>query len=107
MGRQTMMKQNCWEIMKCGREPEGSKVKDSSVCLAASDTSCDGINGGKNAGRICWAVAGTLFSGKVQGDFAKKTESCMSCKVFNLVKYEEDSDFTLLTSGQTYKISNR
>jgi len=102
-----MMKQNCWEIMKCGRELERNKVKDSSVCPAASDTSCEGINGGKNAGRICWAVAGTFCGGEVQGNFAKKSLSCMSCKVLHLVKYEEDSAFMLLKSGQTCTISNR
>jgi hypothetical protein len=30
-----------------------------------------------NAGRICWAIAGTFCGDKVQGDFAQKSVSCM------------------------------
>jgi len=98
-----MPKLNCWEVKKCGREPGGSKVNQLGVCPAASDTSCDGLNGGKNAGRICWAVAGTFCGGKVQGDFAQKSVSCMSCEVFKMVKSEEGPEnFILLKPGQVY-----
>ena len=102
-----MPKQNCWEIKKCGREPKGSKVNDMGVCPAASDTSSDGTHGGKNAGRICWASAGTFCGGEVQGSFAQKSVSCMSCEVFNLVKKEEGTGFLLLTGGQTYEVSKK
>ena len=30
-------KQNCWEYMKCGREPEGEKVAELGICRAAAD----------------------------------------------------------------------
>ena len=102
-----MPKQNCWEIKNCGREPGGSKVNDMGVCPATSDTSSDGLNGGKNSGRICWASAGTFCGGEVQGSFAQKSVSCMSCEVFKQVKVEEGSDFMLLKSGQTYEVSNK
>ena len=98
-----MSKENCWEIKQCGREPGGDKTHDYGVCPATTDTSCDGLNSGTNAGRICWAVAGTFCGGKVQGDFAQKSVSCMSCEVFKAVKTEEGvDDFILLKPGQVY-----
>ena len=54
-------RQNCWEYMECGRQPEGDKVAEFGIYPAAADVSYDGINSGKNAGRICWAVAGTFL----------------------------------------------
>jgi hypothetical protein len=30
-------KQNCWEYMKCGREPGGEKVAELGICRAAAD----------------------------------------------------------------------
>ena len=98
-----MAKINCWEFKKCGREPNGAKAKEMGVCPATTEISCSEINGGKNAGRICWAIAGTFCGGKVQGDFAQKSVSCMSCDFFKVVKQEEGADkFTLLKPGQKY-----
>lgn len=96
------VKQNCWEFKRCGKEPDGIKIKEMGVCPASSETSCSGINDGKNAGRICWAVAGTFCGGKVQGYFAQKSVSCMSCDFFKKVKQEEDNKFILLRPGQKY-----
>jgi hypothetical protein len=90
------MKTNCWDAKKCGRELGGARVAEAGICPAAEDASSDGVNGGKNAGRICWAVAGTFCGGKVQGDFAVKQVSCMSCEVFKQIKQEEGFDFCLL-----------
>lgn len=84
-------KLNCWQYMKCGREPGGMKAADYGVCPAAVDISFDGINRGRNAGRFCWAVAGTFCGGKVQGSFAEKRNSCFSCEFFNQVRAEEGS----------------
>ena len=64
------MKQNCWEIKNCGREPNGEKFKELGSCPASIDTSLDGLNEGKNGGRICWAISGTFCGGDVQGTFA-------------------------------------
>ena len=75
--------------MKCGREPGGDRADELGVCPAARDDSYDGINVGKNAGRFCWAVAGTFCGGNVQGTFADKRESCLSCGFFNKVRAEE------------------
>ncbi len=72
-------RQNCWEYMKCGRESGGDKVAELGICRAAIDKSFDGINSGKNGGRICWAIAGTFFAGEPRGTFAKKLSSCTKC----------------------------
>ncbi|MCK5504074.1 MAG: hypothetical protein KAJ10_02870 [Thermodesulfovibrionia bacterium] len=99
-----MSKLNCWEIKKCGRESGGSKSRELGVCPAAIDNSCNGLNNGKNAGRICWAIAGTFCGGEIQGDFAQKSVSCMSCEVFKQIKNEEGADnFTLLKPGQVHQ----
>lgn len=86
MGRK---RQNCWEYMKCGRQPGGEKAAALGVCPAACDRSFDGINRGKNAGRFCWAVAGTFCGETIQGSFAEKRQSCLSCGFFNRVRAEE------------------
>jgi CRP-like cAMP-binding protein len=85
----TGKKINCWEYNSCGREPNGENVLTHGVCPAADDNSYNGINSGVNAGRICWAVAGTFCNGVCQGTFAEKRDSCMSCDFFKLVREEE------------------
>jgi hypothetical protein len=103
-----MAKTNCWEFKKCGREPGGAKSKEMGICPATTEASCTGMNGGKNAGRICWAIAGTFCGGKVQGDFAQKSVSCMSCDFFKSVKQEEGAEkFNLLKPGQKYAAAAR
>ena len=64
-------KKNCWEYMQCGREPGGRNAPEAGGCPAAVDTTHDGINSGCCGGRFCWAVAGTLCSGEIQGTFAE------------------------------------
>ncbi|HTS48102.1 MAG TPA: hypothetical protein VMH05_09165 [Bryobacteraceae bacterium] len=82
-------KSNCWEVKNCGRQPGGAKVAELGVCVAASSQAANGVNGGKNGGRICWAIAGTLCGGKVQGSFAQKMANCGQCPFYGLVKQEE------------------
>lgn len=89
-------KQNCWEFKNCGRQAGGAKALELGTCPAATDTSSSGLNNGKNGGRICWAVAGTFCGGKVQGEYAQKRLSCVSCEFYALVKNEEAAQFTLL-----------
>lgn len=91
------MKMNCWEVKKCGRNPGGAKVAELGECPAAAAAAAahNGKNGGKNAGRYCWKVAGTLCGGKVQGDHAAKSASCMACEFFKTVKQEEGPGFKL------------
>ncbi|GBE37662.1 MAG TPA: hypothetical protein ENH31_07860 [Nitrospirae bacterium] len=80
---------NCWEFKKCGREPGGAKVGDLGVCSATTEIRANGVNEGKNAGRACWAVAGTLCGGVIQGTFAMKLGNCLKCEFYRLVMKEE------------------
>ena len=84
-----MFVQNCWDVKKCGREPGGVKVAELGVCPAAMETKTNGLNHGKNGGRVCWALAGTLCGGKVQGSFASKLANCLDCEFHKLVQKEE------------------
>lgn len=98
-----MSKHNCWEFKKCGREPGGTHVPEFGVCPASEDASATSVNNGNKAGRICWAVAGTFCAGKVQGDFAAKSVSCMACDFFKVVKQEEGPEsFILLKPGHNF-----
>ena len=83
------MKQNCWEFKKCGRGPGGAKVSELGVCTAAVEKKVNGVHGGINGGRACWVVAGTLCGGKVQGTYANKLATCMTCEFYKLVVKEE------------------
>lgn len=87
-----MPKQNCWEFKKCGRGPGGEKVKELGLCPAAVEINVNGVNCGKNAGRCCWAVAGTFCEGKVQGEFARRLTTCLQCDFFKLVSKEEGAN---------------
>lgn len=87
------MSLNCWEMKKCGREPGGSKSAELGICPAAVADAVNGLNNGKNGGRVCWAVTGTLCGGQVQGTFATKVANCMQCDFYKLVSTEEGFDF--------------
>jgi eukaryotic-like serine/threonine-protein kinase len=89
-----MPKMNCWEFMECQREPGGIKAVELGICPAAIAREYDGINRGKNGGRACWACAGTKCMGKASGTFASKFKDCMECPFHNLVKAEEDINFS-------------
>lgn len=90
-----MPKQNCWEFKKCGRESGGIKSKELGVCPTAVTLELDGTHGGKNAGRACWIVAGSLCGGKVQGTFAAKFENCEKCDFYGSVKNDEGLKFIM------------
>lgn len=83
-------KLNCWEFKNCGRQPGGHKVDELGVCPAAIDRGLDNAHGGKNAGRACWVVAGSLCGGKIQGTYAKKLLNCWRCEFMNSVRTEEE-----------------
>src|SRR5512134_906623 len=89
------MKKNCWEFKKCGREPGGKKATELGVCPSATCEGLNGAHGGKNAGRACWVVAGTLCGGTVQGTFAAKFKNCETCDFYKMVRLEEKADFKL------------
>jgi hypothetical protein len=72
--------QNCWEFKKCGREPGGAMTEQLGVCMTAVATFANGLNGGKNGGRICWAINGKFVNGSI---------SCMHCDFFYQLEGEE------------------
>lgn len=92
-------KKNCWEVTKCGREPGGINAGKHEVCPASIESRADGINGGKNAGRICWVVAGTFCEGGAHGTFAKKLNSCMDCIFYQMI-WQDDKDQIVTTSEE-------
>jgi hypothetical protein len=75
-------KLNCWEILNCGRQPGGELAHDMGVCPAAASVDYHGVNGGINAGRFCWAIAGTMCDSQISGEMAQKTSSCMQCDIY-------------------------
>ena len=94
------MSLNCWEFKKCGRQPGGSRVSELGVCPASISTKADGLNHGRNGGRICWALSGTLCGGKVQGTFASKLGNCMECEFYRLVRTEQGKDLQSVNALQ-------
>lgn len=80
----------CWEYKKCGREKGGAKEEKLGLCPACPDN-----------GRFCWNVAGTLCGGEVQGTFAQKKSTCLSCDFFLKVKDEEGDDFVFFPTSKT------
>jgi hypothetical protein len=82
-------KQNCWEFKNCGRGPDAKPKDNAQPCPAATERRLDGIHEGMNSGRSCWAVAGTLCGGKVQGTYASKHDVCQQCDFYQQVALEE------------------
>ena len=64
-------------------------MDDSGICPAATDQRFHGIHRGTNAGRACWAVAGTLRTGKISCTFAQQRDTCGTCDFYKIVKDEE------------------
>ena len=89
------MRKNCWEFMRCGREPGGKNVEKLGVCPASTAKEYDGVNGGKNGGRCCCSVVGTDCEGKIQGTFIDKVKGCIECDFYRYVfEQEKNRDFT-------------
>lgn len=80
-------KLNCWEFSNCGEQGHN--------CPARLLERYDSINNGCNAGRVCWAVVGTLCCNKNQNDLSIKYDGCIKCEFFNYVHIGEDKNFTI------------
>ncbi|MGZ3437898.1 MAG: two-CW domain-containing protein, partial [Polyangia bacterium] len=87
---------NCWEFKQCGREPGGARTGELGVCPASVCAECDGINGGRQGGRVCWAIAGTLCGGQVRGTFAQKRLACTQCDFLQQVEQDMGFSFHLV-----------
>ena len=90
---EVMKKRNCWEFKNCGREPGGFNTKRLGVCLATTCRAITRVNSGECGGRSCWALAGTLCKGNIQGTYAKKIKDCLKCDFYEMVKTEEGVDY--------------
>ena len=88
-----MVKLNCWEFKQCGRQPQGEKVSELGICPVTIESRANGINEGTNGGRACWAIAGSLCGGKVQGSYAAKLGGCLQCEFFNEVRRQQAARF--------------
>lgn len=99
-----MDKKNCWEILNCGREVDGSHVAEFGVCPAYTLQKANGIHSGMNGGRCCWAISGTFCGGKVQGSFASKLSGCMSC---NFYKQVTDSEDNILSAKRIIEMTSK
>ena len=86
-----MKKQNCWEHMKCGRSPGGHATADLGVCPVSVYEELNGVHGGENAGRACWAIDDSLCPKFVREASASKFSGCWKCDFFQSVKNEERS----------------
>ena len=91
-----MKRKNCWEVLKCGRQPGGENAEKLGVCPAALPSEYDGVNRGEQSGRFCWAVAGTFCNGELQGTYAKKLMNCINCEFFKQVNEDEGRNFVLI-----------
>jgi hypothetical protein len=89
------VKTNCWEFKNCGREAGGKNAIGMGVCPAAIDGRLHGVHGGKNGGRTCWMIAGTLCEGAVQGTFGTKYRNCEQCDFYRTTRKEEGANFQL------------
>jgi signal transduction histidine kinase len=88
-------KLNCWEVIGCGREP-GGKASEKGACPSATDATADSVNHGKNGGRICWAIAGTMCFGRRQPSVPRKRALCQLCPFFRRVQQEEGACFQMI-----------
>ncbi len=87
---------NCWEFMKCGRQPDGHKINQLGICPASTEQKYDGTNHGKNAGRCCWKIPETNCKNTSHEIPSLKIIDCIGCDFFQLVQKEEKHNFTFL-----------
>jgi len=91
-----MIKKNCWEVKKCGRERGGSN-QHLGLCPASIEKRLDGVHGGDCAGRACWVVAGVLCAPASRGInaqmHARELTTCVICDFYQMVRREEGMEF--------------
>ena len=87
--------ENCWEFKGCGREEGGKRAHEMGVCPVYHETRLNGVHKGKNGGRACWVIEGSLCNNKKQGHFGEKFKECVHCEFYRKVKKEAGADFLL------------
>ena len=58
-------------MTECGRGPGGAQTDELGECIVSKE----------QMGHSCWAIAGTLCGGEVQGTRAQKRRTCVTCRV--------------------------
>jgi hypothetical protein len=92
----TMERNNCWQIRRCGCEPGGVNVDRYGVCPAAISGRWDGLNRGQMRGRCCWAVIGSSPQCQQAELYGDKLINCIQCQFLKQVHEEEGRDFVLI-----------
>jgi hypothetical protein len=80
--------------MGCGQQRRGCK-NNVFKCPVPEMTASNGINSGKNAGRICWLVAHTMCKGEADTTFEEMIRICGECEFYKLVREEEGKALVL------------
>lgn len=75
-GEEECGKTPCWEFMGCNQESN-------------HETKCQAY---PHFGRVCWAVAGTHCSGKINGTYAQKINGCSTCGFYHHVMAERTGE---------------
>ena len=89
------MKKNCWEFKNCGKQSGSKHSGEKGECITASMSMYDGINGGRNGGRVCWMIAGTVCDDERQDTFSHKVESCAKCDFYEAIREEEGANLDI------------
>ncbi len=84
---------NCWDFHNCRFHNIFGGNESSKICPAITETRLNGIHNGKNGGRACWVIIGTMCGGWIQKNYAQKFISCSSCSFKKMVYKEEQSFF--------------
>jgi hypothetical protein len=92
-GINTTRRENCWEVMQCGREPGGRLARELGICPAAKKSPYDGENGGRFSGRACWKVFGTFCEGHREYSMTRKALHCLNCPFAQKVAEEQGLEF--------------
>jgi hypothetical protein len=85
--------------MKCGKGPSDNGNGKSDICPIAFENSANGLNGGTNAGRICWIIANNGCKGKVKCSDLHRENSCFQCEFRYKVIMEEGLLKTCIATG--------
>jgi CheY-like chemotaxis protein len=91
--RPRMAKLNCWEFRKCGKTPFDGTTDRANICPVSIEVQLDGIHGGKNAGRACWTIAGSMCDNGLQGSVFEKYNTCEKCSFYLALKEEETHNY--------------
>ncbi len=90
-------KLNCWDYVRCGRQPDGENAERFGVCPAAIEKRWDGVHHGTKGGRVCWQIPETrcqeFLKEMFPETFAVKYQDCRMCSFYDHVRFEESSSF--------------